>query len=107
PTGYRRRRSAGRRRTPRSRVQSVRVVIALSIYSRPGCHLCDEMKAMVTRVTRGLAVVKVDEIDISNDPELERLYGLEIPVLLIDGKKVAKYRVGEDELRRMLTARAG
>ena len=44
----------------------------------------------------------VDEIDISTDRELLDRYGLEIPVLLIDGKKVAKYRISEDELTRML-----
>jgi len=35
------------------------------------------------------------------------LYGLEIPVLLVDGKKAAKYRVTEEELRRLLAGRAG
>ncbi len=80
-------------------------MIALAIYSRPGCHLCEDMKAVVERVTRGLPSVTVAEIDISTDPELERLYGLEIPVLLMDGKRVAKYRVSEMELRRMLTSR--
>ena len=49
----------------------------------------------------------VDEIDISGDPELIDRYGLEIPVLLIDGKKAAKYRVSEEELRRMLDGRRG
>jgi hypothetical protein len=74
-------------------------VIALTIYSRPGCHLCEEMKAIVRRVAPGATI---DEIDISTDPDLEARYGLEIPVLMIDGKKAAKYRVREDELRRML-----
>jgi hypothetical protein len=46
-------------------------------------------------------------VDVSSDPQLEALYGLEIPVLLIDGKKAAKYRVTEEELRRQLKGRAG
>jgi glutaredoxin len=78
----------------------------LTIYSRPGCHLCDEMKAVVRRVSDSVPV-SLEEIDISGDAELERLYGLEIPVLLADGKKVAKYRIGEGELLRMLTSRGG
>ena len=78
----------------------------LIIYSRPGCHLCEVMKAVVERVGRTVPI-RLDEIDISRDPELESRYGLEIPVLMIDGMKVAKYRVSEEELRRMLTARAG
>ena len=73
----------------------------LIIYSRPGCHLCDEMKAVVRRVSASVPI-SLEEIDISGDTELERLYGLEIPVLLADGKKVAKYRIGEGELRRIL-----
>ena len=78
----------------------------LTLYSRPGCHLCDEMKAVVARLARSMPLT-VEEIDISTDPELERLYGLEIPVLLVDGKKAAKYRVTEEELRRLLAGRAG
>ena len=78
----------------------------LTIYSRPGCHLCDVMKEVVVRVTRTLPV-RIDEVDISTDPALETQYGLEIPVLLIDGRKVAKYRIDEESLRRMLAARSG
>ena len=79
-------------------------MIALTIYSRPGCHLCDEMKAVVDLVARWVPFT-IDIIDVSNDPRLEARYGLEIPVLLINGSKAAKYRLTEDELRRMLKAR--
>lgn len=83
------------------------VVIALTLYSRPGCHLCDEMKAIVARVLREVDLpVTVDEIDISTDPALEALYGLEIPVLLVEGKKAAKYRVTDGELTRILRRRS-
>ena len=80
-------------------------MIALTIYSRPGCHLCDEMKAVVHGVAAGAAAITVEEVDISTDPALEAQYGLEIPVLLVDAKKVAKYRISEAELRRILAAR--
>ena len=82
-------------------------MIALTIYSRPGCHLCDEMKAVVRRVAKSfpLTPVTIIEIDISTDRALDERYGAEIPVLLVEGKKVAKYRIGEDELRRVLLAR--
>jgi thiol-disulfide isomerase/thioredoxin len=84
------------------------VVIVLTLYSRPGCHLCDEMKAVVQRVLDAAAVrAAVEEVDISTDPDLEARYGLEIPVLLVDGKKAAKYRVTEGELTRILLDRAG
>ena len=80
----------------------------LTIYSKPGCHLCDEMKSLVHRVIArqpDARTITLDEIDISSDRELVDRYGLEIPVLLIDGKKVAKYRVSEDELARMIGGR--
>jgi glutaredoxin len=81
-------------------------VTALTLYSRPGCHLCDEMKAVVDRVARSVPLT-MEVVDISTDAQLEALYGLEIPVLLINGKKAAKYRIAEVELRRILDARAG
>lgn len=79
-------------------------MIALTLYSRPGCHLCDDMKALVARVTAGRRDVTLAEVDISTDAALEARYGLEIPVLLIGGRKVAKYRIEEATLRRMLEA---
>jgi thiol-disulfide isomerase/thioredoxin len=82
-------------------------VIALTIYSRPGCHLCDEMKDVVRRVAGSVATpITIEEIDISTDPDLEARYGLEIPVLLVDGKKAAKYRIAEGALAHILRARA-
>lgn len=81
-------------------------MISLTLYSRPGCHLCDEMKAVVARVA-GAIPLSLQEIDISTDPTLEARYGLEIPVLLVDGKKAAKHRVTEAELTRILRGRWG
>jgi len=78
-------------------------VIVLTIYTRPGCHLCQEMKVTVERVVRDThAQARIEEIDIANDAGLEARYALEIPVLLVNGKKAAKYRVTEEELRRKL-----
>ena len=79
----------------------------LTIYSKPGCHLCDEMKAVVARAIQKCAdvtreAITIEEIDISGDPALLALYELEIPVLLIDGKRAAKYRITEAELKRRL-----
>jgi glutaredoxin len=85
------------------------LVTGITIYSRSGCHLCDEMKALVYRVVAGTA--RIEEVDISTDPELESRFGLEIPVLMIGGKKVAKYRISEEALKKLLadrsSARAG
>ena len=76
-------------------------MINLTLYSRPDCHLCDEMKAVIERVAASLPL-SLQVIDISKNAELERQYGLEIPVLLVEGKKAAKYRVAEGQLERLL-----
>ncbi len=78
-------------------------MIAFTIYSRPGCHLCDDMEALVERVAPTLGEpAAIEVVDISSDADLESRYGLEIPVLLVDGRKAAKYRIAEEDLRRLL-----
>lgn len=80
-------------------------MITLTLYSKPGCHLCDEMKAAINRVVSAKKFeVAVTEIDISTDRDLELRFGLEIPVLMADGRKVAKYRVTEADLLKILKA---
>jgi Glutaredoxin-like domain (DUF836) len=64
------------------------------------------MKALVKRVALSTPL-QLEEVDISTSAELEALYGLEIPVLFVAGKKAAKYRIGEEELRKVLAGRAG
>jgi thiol-disulfide isomerase/thioredoxin len=83
-------------------------LVVLTIYSRPGCHLCDEMRAVVERVARlvPLTPLELVEIDISRDAELDERYRLEIPVLMVNGKKAAKYRISEGALLRILQQRA-
>jgi hypothetical protein len=64
------------------------------------------MKAVIARVIADSSAM-VEEIDITSDPDLEARYGLEIPVLMVNGRKVAKYRIGEADLRRILTGQTG
>ena len=78
-------------------------MIAVTIYSRPGCHLCDDMKVLVRRAGERISLT-LQEVDIAADPALEERYGLEIPVLFVNGRKAAKYRVSERELERILEA---
>ena len=63
------------------------------------------MKAIVHRVLDGDGHTSIEEIDISHDSALVDRYGLDIPVLIIDGTRVAKYRISEADLRRMVTGR--
>ena len=77
-------------------------MIALTLYSRPECCLCEEMKAVLAQVRHSIPF-DLEEIDISLDPELETRFGQEIPVLFINGRKAFKYRLTASELRRRLT----
>ena len=76
----------------------------LTLYSRPGCHLCDDMKHVIESVGKRVPLT-LDVVDISTDQALVDRYGLEIPVLLIEGKKAAKYRLTERELEEKLRRR--
>ncbi len=81
-------------------------MIHLTIYSRPGCHLCDDMKDLIRRVGERIPLT-LEDIDIYGDDELEERYGLEIPVLLVEGERVASARITEEKLMRVLTEKAG
>ena len=74
-------------------------VIRVDIYSRPGCHLCDEAMEVVERV-RQRYPFELHRINVETDPALEALYGMEIPVITINGNKAFKYRVAEADLER-------
>ncbi len=50
---------------PRSAAEEIAAQLRLTIYSKPGCHLCDEMKALVHRTIAGRPTIRLDEIDIS------------------------------------------
>jgi glutaredoxin len=77
----------------------------LTLYTRSGCHLCEDMKAVVLQVAHQVPL-HLEEVDITGQPDLEARYGLEVPVLLIDGRKVAKFRISDSQLLRRLRGRA-
>ena len=76
-------------------------VPTLTLYGKPGCHLCDDARAAVERVTvrRGVAV---EQIDVSLDPVLYARYGERIPVVEIDGETLFEFFVDEIVLERRL-----
>ena len=78
--------------------------IRIDVYSRPGCHLCDEAKEVIDRV-RSRHLFDLNVINIALDPSLEAMYGAEIPVVLINGNKAFKYRVEMKEFLKKLAAR--
>jgi glutaredoxin len=72
------------------------------LYSRPGCHLCDDAREVVEQVCTELGET-YDEVSIEGDPELERRFGHEIPVTWVDGKQHDYWRVDATRLRNALT----
>jgi len=73
----------------------------VTLYTRVGCHLCDVMKAQLD-VIGARHPFRLDVYDIDRDPELRQRYHTEVPVLLVDGVKIAKYRLDEAMLLRRL-----
>ncbi|HVM97507.1 MAG TPA: glutaredoxin family protein [Candidatus Acidoferrales bacterium] len=78
---------------------------SITIYSRPDCHLCEEMQAVVAPLAAQVGAT-VEVVDIGSNPELEARFGMEIPVLFVDGRKVAKFRITGTDLRRHLRSLA-
>ena len=81
------------------------MVRKVTLYTRRGCHLCDEAKRAVD-AARLRGTFDYEEFDIDSDPELRRLYNEEVPVIAIDGRKAFKYRLTVEELMKKLEARS-
>jgi glutaredoxin len=76
------------------------------LFSKPGCHLCEDAKAVVEQVCAELGET-YDEVDITAGPDAERLmrtYGEEIPVTFVDGRQHDFWRVDPARLRAALAA---
>ena len=73
----------------------------VTLYGRPGCHLCEEAQAAVA-AARSRREFALEEVDISLDPLLARRYGERIPVVAIDGEDVLELRFGAEDLVRRL-----
>jgi glutaredoxin len=78
------------------------VSAAVTLYGRPGCHLCDEARAALLRV-RSEASFELLEIDIERDDELFKRYLERIPVVCLDGEELFEYHVDEAALRHRLS----
>lgn len=73
----------------------------VTLYSKPGCHLCDDARAVVEAVCADLGET-YDEVDITTSPELLARFGEEIPVTFVDGAQHDFWRVSADRLRAAL-----
>lgn len=77
----------------------------VTLITRPGCHLCDDARAVVAKVAADLGV-GWEEWSIDGDPRLRERYGEQIPVTLVDGAPHDFWRVSEQRLRAAVTAGA-
>ena len=76
------------------------------LYTRPGCHLCGETRAVLEglledRAALGRAVAAILEIDITADPDLERRLFDVIPVVELGGRRL-ELAISPARLRRFL-----
>jgi Glutaredoxin-like domain (DUF836) len=78
----------------------------LVLVGKPGCHLCEVMHGVAAPVAAEMGLTLVER-DLVSDPELDALYRHDIPVLLLDGREVARHRVSAEDLRARLREMAG
>jgi predicted thioredoxin/glutaredoxin len=74
----------------------------LTVVHRRDCDLCDEMVAALEALNGKIRLPPLSIVDVDGDPDLVRRYGLNVPVLLLDGTVVCKHRLDAEELIRLL-----
>jgi glutaredoxin len=75
----------------------------ITLYSRTGCHLCEEAKKVIAPMLSEFGAT-LREVNIDEDAVLEERYGWDIPILFIGARKAAKHRVDPAQFRRQLGA---
>jgi glutaredoxin len=73
-----------------------------TIYTRPGCTLCESLMTELAAVLGPVASADVQVIDISDNEDLERRYGVKVPVLTADGDFVCAYRLDRERVAAYL-----
>jgi glutaredoxin len=76
-------------------------MITVTLYTRAGCHLCDDAKEVLDAV-RAEEPFALEVVDIDGDPALRALYTDEVPVVAVAGRKAFKYRLTAQDLRARL-----
>jgi len=80
--------------------------LQVTLYRKDGCGLCDQAEVMLQRIGRSLALT-VETVDIDSDVALQARYFLEIPVVSVAGREVARAPISERSLRARLEEFAG
>jgi glutaredoxin len=73
----------------------------VTLYTRKGCHLCDEAKALIRPILDHVGG-RLREVDIDTDSSLRALYDRDVPVIFLGSRRVAKHRVDVEQFRRRL-----
>lgn len=73
----------------------------VTLYGKPGCHLCDDARAVIETVCAELGE-SYEEVSILDDPALVDRFGEEIPVTFVDGAQHDFWRVDAARLRAAL-----
>jgi glutaredoxin len=81
-------------------------VTTVTLFSRPGCHLCEEARATLERLRR-TTPFQIDEIDIERDDVLHARYLERIPVVAIEGEELFDYTIDEEALIQRILYREG
>ena len=79
--------------------------MGLTLLTRPDCGLCEEFLVELRALGEQLPLPAITLLDVDSDPQLARRYGLDIPVLLLDGVSVCRHRLDGAELIRLLRPR--
>ena len=74
-----------------------------TLYTRRGCHLCDDAKAVILPLLREFGGT-LREVDVDSDPALRDAYSNDVPVIFLGSRKVAKHRVDPRQFRRQLAS---
>jgi hypothetical protein len=74
----------------------------LTVVHRQGCDLCDEMLTELQLLGRTRTLPPIEVLDVDSNADLLRRYGLNVPVLLLDGTVVCRHRLDVGELQRLL-----
>ncbi len=77
----------------------------VTLYTRPGCHLCEEAKAQIGPLL-GQFGARLREVNIDADPVLRERYTNDVPIIFLGVRKVAKHRVNLEQFRRQLASAA-
>jgi glutaredoxin len=75
--------------------------LQLQLYTRRSCCLCEEMKQVIREAANRFPLA-LEETDVDDSAEIQALYGTEVPVLFINGRKAFKYRVTLRDLQKRL-----